>query len=257
MISLPHENIFREVAEILVKKRSAVAFTGAGVSAESGVPTFRGPGGLWSMFRPEDVATPEAFQRDPVLVWKWYRWRIERILETRPNPGHVALAEMERLGLLNCVITQNVDELHRAAGSRCVIELHGSIRRMRCVSCGHVERIDDISRLETIPPKCPVCGSIMRPDVVWFGEQLPDEAWRRALLETYRAEVMLVIGTSGAVYPAAYLPQLAKSLGKIVVEINPEETELSEIADIIIRERSGEALPRILIEAKTLLEKYK
>jgi len=247
------KDLYDEVAELLITKRSAVALTGAGASAESGVPTFRGSGGLWTIFRPEDIATPEAFFRDPENVWRWYKWRLEKLFEAKPNPGHYALAEMERLNILRCVITQNVDELHRVAGSKCLIELHGSIRRMRCVSCGYTERIDDLSRLETLPPKCPRCGSIMRPDVVLFGEPIPMIEWTRALSETYKAKIMLVVGTSGSVYPAALLPHIAKERGSIIIEINPEETELSDIADIIIRAKSGEALPKILERIKKLL----
>ncbi len=246
-------DLYNEVAELLVKKRSAVALTGAGVSAESGIPTFRGPGGLWTFYRPEDIATPEAFERDPEKVWRWYRMRLEKIFEAKPNPGHYALAEMERLGILNCVITQNVDELNRLAGNKCVVELHGSIRRIRCVSCGYVERLEDLSKLDNLPPKCLRCGSIMRPDVVLFGEPIPMREWTRALTETYKAEIMLIVGTSGSVYPAALLPHIAKERGSLIIEINPEETELSYIADIKIRARSGEALPEILERARRLI----
>ncbi|MFB6491162.1 MAG: NAD-dependent protein deacetylase [Thermoproteus sp. AZ2] len=230
-------------AKALAESSFAVALTGAGVSAESGVPTFRGPGGLWERYRPEDLATPEAFAKDPVLVWRWYRWRQEVIRAASPNPAHIALARLEELGVLKAVITQNVDGLHQRAGSRRVVELHGNIWRVRCVSCGLVEALD--GPVSEIPPRCKRCGGLMRPDVVWFGEPLPQKAWEEALAYAGSADVMLVVGTSALVHPAALLPRVAKSRGAVLININPAETPLDEMADFNIRGRAGEVLPKL------------
>jgi NAD-dependent deacetylase len=224
-----------------------VAFTGAGISAESGIPTFRGPGGLWRRFKPEELATPEAFARDPRLVWEWYRWRMELVFKARPNKAHRLLAELERMGLLRAVITQNVDCLHRAAGSRRVIELHGSIRRVRCTGCSYREEVSEPPR--SLPPRCPRCGSLLRPDVVWFGEPLPEEALEEAFAEASRADVMLVIGTSGAVDPAGLIPIYAKNRGAMLVNVNPEPNRYTGLADVEVRMRAvefAEAVARAL-----------
>jgi len=220
------------------------ALTGAGVSAESGIPTFRGAGGLWRQFRPEDLATPEAFARDPLLVWEWYDWRRRLIAAASPNPGHAALAEIERRAGAFALITQNVDGLHERAGSRCVLKLHGDIWQVRCTGCG-AEKRDDRTPLPSLPPRCE-CGSLLRPGVVWFGEPLPAGIWAQAEQAASGAEVFLVIGTSAAVYPAAGLAWLAKSAGAKVIEINPEETGLSAAADVSLRGKSGDLLPLLI-----------
>ncbi|AEA13020.1 NAD-dependent deacetylase [Thermoproteus uzoniensis 768-20] len=240
-----------EVARALANSRFAVAFTGAGISAESGVPTFRGPGGLWERYRPEDLATPEAFWKDPVLVWRWYRWRQELIYNAAPNPAHLALAELESLGVLKAVITQNVDGLHKRAGSRRVVELHGNIWRARCTSCGRELPIE--KPVDEIPPRCPHCGGLLRPAVVWFGEPLPRDAWEEALLLASSADFMLVVGTSGVVYPAAYIPRIAKRNGAVVAVVDPGETALDDIADFKIRGRAAEILPRLAAEVRRCL----
>ncbi|MGC8583460.1 MAG: NAD-dependent protein deacetylase [Thermoproteus sp.] len=240
-----------EVAKALANSRFAVAFTGAGISAESGVPTFRGPGGLWERYRPEDLATPEAFWRDPVLVWRWYRWRQELIYNATPNPAHLALAELESLGVLKAVITQNVDGLHKRAGSRRVVELHGNIWRARCTSCGRELPIE--RPVDEIPPRCPHCGGLLRPAVVWFGEPLPRDAWEEALSLASSADFMLVVGTSGVVYPAAYIPRIAKRNGAVVAVVDPGETALDDIADFKIRGRAAEVLPRLAVEVRRCL----
>ena len=238
-------------AKILARSRFAIAFTGAGISAESGVPTFRGSNGLWKHYRPEELATPEAFRANPNLVWEFYKWRMRRILNAKPNPAHHALAELERLGILKAVITQNVDDLHREAGSKNVVELHGNIFRVRCTSCGYRENLKESGRLQWFVednalPKCPECGSLLRPDVVWFGEPLPREALEKAFKLAERADVALVIGTSGVVYPAAYIPYIVKEHGGKVIEVNVERSGITPIADVFLRGKAGEILPRLI-----------
>jgi len=244
------QNIFR-AAKAIASSRFLVALTGAGISADSGIPTFRGSDGLWKRFRAEDLATPEAFARNPRLVWEWYRWRMEIVFRAKPNPAHYALAELEALEVLKCVITQNVDGLHQLAGSRCVVELHGSIRRVRCTSCNYREEL--CAPPNQIPPKCPRCGSLLRPDVVWFGEPLPSDAWSRALDLCRRADAILVVGTSGVVMPAASLPYIVKSGGGVVIEVNVEPSALTSIADIFVKGRASEVLPKLVEEVRRSL----
>jgi NAD-dependent deacetylase len=216
--------------------------TGAGISAESGVPTFRGEGGLWRNFRPEQLATPEAFRRDPALVWEWYDWRRGLIDSCAPNAAHGALAEMEAALPDFALITQNVDGLHQAAGSRNVLELHGDIWRMRCTGCGRVSE-DRRVPLPEIPPRCPECGALLRPDVVWFGESLPLEVLDAAWAAAARCRLMLVVGTSALVQPAASLPLVALRNGARLVEVNPAETPLSAHAHEILRGPAAAVLP--------------
>lgn len=251
--------MLKEAARILARARFAIAFTGAGVSAESGIPTFRGRNGLWKTYRAEELATPEAFRREPHLVWEFYRWRMKKILQARPNRAHLTLAELERMGILKAVITQNVDDLHREAGSRNVIELHGNIFRVRCTSCDYRENLKETGRVsefveEKDLPRCPRCGSLLRPDVVWFGEPLPREALETAFSLAERADVILVIGTSGVVYPAAYIPYIVKERGGKVVEINVERSGITPIADIFLRGKAGEVMERLLKEIRKLRE---
>ncbi len=212
-----------------------IALTGAGISADSGIPTFRGKDGLWNKFRPEELATPQAFSRNPELVWEWYAWRIKKVFDAEPNPAHRALAVMEEKGLLKGIVTQNVDNLHERAGSRNIIHLHGRIDEMRCIQCGNVVRL--IKPPENIPPHC-TCGGMMRPNVVWFGEALPEKELEKAI-DLCSNNNVIVIGTSAVVQPAASLPFYAKRNGFMVIEINPEETPLTQIADLSIRERAG------------------
>ncbi len=233
-----------QASEYIAKSRYLVALTGAGVSAESGIPTFRGEDGLWKRYKPEELATPQAFARNPRLVWEWYRWRMEIVFKASPNPAHKALVELERMGILKCIITQNVDGLHQLAGSSCVVELHGNIRRVRCTSCSFRSEISEPPK--EIPPRCPRCGSLLRPDVVWFGEPIPEEALSKALELAKRCDVMIVIGTSGVVVPAGYLPYIAKSNGALIIEINVARSAITPIADIFINMRAGEALPKIV-----------
>ena len=222
---------------------SVAVLTGAGVSAESGVPTFRGEGGLWRNYRAEDLATPAAFRRDPALVWQWYNWRRGLIGACRPNPAHETLAEMERHFSDFTLITQNVDGLHVLAGSRRVVELHGNIWRLRCTRGCRDSWEDRAADLADLPPHCPDCGPLARPAVVWFGESLPagalDAAWHAAR----RAQLFLTVGTSAVVQPAASLPLVALDAGAYVVEINPEPTPLSAHVHEAIHALAGEALP--------------
>jgi len=217
--------------------------TGAGISAESGVPTFRGEGGLWRNYRPEQLATPEAFRRDPALVWEWYDWRRGLIGACAPNAAHGTLAEMEAALPDFTLITQNVDGLHRAAGSRNVLELHGNVWRARCIGCSKTTK-DRRVPLPEIPPRCPECGELLRPDVVWFGESLPPEVLDAAWTAAARCRLMLVIGTSAVVQPAASLPLVALRNGARLVEINPAETSLSAHVHQALRGPAAEELPR-------------
>jgi len=232
------------VREWLKQARSVAALTGAGVSAESGVPTFRGNNGLWKQRRAEDLATPAAFARDPKLVWEWYDWRRGVLALAKPNPGHYALAELEARVPKFTLITQNVDGLHELAGSRNVLRLHGSMWTLRCLACDR-ERVDKRTPLPQIPPACE-CGGMLRPGVVWFGEPLPQDVWRDAEAAARSAEVFLVIGTSAVVYPAAGLAQIAKSSGARVIEINIAETSLSDGIDFFLQGPSGELLPQLI-----------
>lgn len=234
----------QQAREWLREAASVLVLTGAGISAESGVPTFRGPGGLWRNYRPEDLATPEAFARDPRLVWQWYDWRRSLIARAQPNEGHRALAALERRKETFLLVTQNVDGLHERAGSRRVVKLHGDIWRVRCTACGAVSR-DERAPLPELPPRCH-CGGLLRPDVVWFGEPLPAAAWREAEAAARSADLMLLVGTSAVVYPAAGLAPLARGAGARVMEVNVEETPVSGLADCSLRGRAAELLPRLL-----------
>jgi NAD-dependent deacetylase len=236
--------LLEKAREWIREARSVAVLTGAGISAESGVPTFRGPGGLWRQYRPEELATPEAFRRDPRLVWEWYDWRRQRIAQARPNAGHEALVRLERSKPRFWLITQNVDGLHERAGSRRVIKLHGDIWLVRCVACGREQR-DERVPLPELPPRC-ACGGLLRPGVVWFGEALPPGAWEAAEQAVREAEVLLVVGTSAVVYPAAGLIPLAQACGARVIEVNPEETPMSARLDCSLRGPAGVILPALI-----------
>lgn len=223
---------------------SIAALTGAGISAESGIPTFRGAGGLWREYRAEDLATPEAFARDPKLVWEWYDWRRGMIAGAQPNAGHRALAELGRRSPKFTLVTQNVDGLHERAGSTGVLKVHGDIWTVRCVACGR-EREDRRASIPELPPRC-ACGGIERPGVVWFGEALPGDVWARAEDAAHNADLFLIIGTSAVVYPAAGLAELAKARGARVVEINIAETPVSHRVDASLRGSAAEILPQLL-----------
>lgn len=236
-----------ELIKRLASATSVTVLTGAGVSAESGVPTFRdAQTGLWAKYRPEDLATPTAFRRNPRLVWEWYAWRRKLVAEAKPNPGHFALAEFESLISKFHLITQNVDGLHLRAGSRNVIELHGNIAQTKCFNEGTfiTEWIDN----GEVPPKCPNCGGFLRPAVVWFEEPLPESEIESAIAASTTCEIFLSIGTSTVVYPAAELPHTALASGACVVEINPQPTPFTPHAHFSLQGPSGVVLPR-LVEA--------
>lgn len=232
------------LVEALRTARCAAVLTGAGISADSGVPTFRdAQTGLWAQYRPEELASPEAFARDPDTVWQWYRWRRQKVAAAQPNAGHEALATLEaRLPDLR-LVTQNVDGLHRRAGHRDVVEFHGNIDVNRCHREGRIVEVDDAT---DSPPACPHCGTTVRPGVVWFGEAIPQEALERATAATEACDLFLAVGTSSVVYPAAGLAQMARRGGACVAEINPDATELSDSVDFRIQARAAEALPQIL-----------
>lgn len=236
-----------DLFKTLKSSHHVVALTGAGISAESGVPTFRqAQTGLWSQYDPTELATPEAFDRNPKLVWEWYTWRRDLISQVQPNPGHFALVELEKYYPKFTLITQNVDGLHKLAGSKSVIELHGDIFRTRC----SIEDIliPDWSESSKTPPHCPHCDGLLRPDVVWFGESLPQDALELALEAVRTCQVFLSIGTSTLVEPVASLPFMALNQGAIAVEINPQRTPFSPLANYSFPHPAGQVLPR-LIEA--------
>lgn len=237
-ISLSLIRRLREASRVII-------FTGAGISAESGVPTFRdAQTGLWARYSPQDLATPQAFRRNPQLVWQWYAWRRDLVSGAVPNPGHLALVELEQRFPTFTLITQNVDGLHQRAGSRRVVELHGNLFRNKCLD----EEIIVESWKDTggIPPRCPHCGAWLRPDVVWFGEMLPVDALRKAEAAVRDCDIFFSIGTSALVYPAADLPFAALRNGAAVVEVNPQVTPLSELASFSLRGAAGELLPAMV-----------
>ncbi|MDQ6830712.1 MAG: NAD-dependent deacylase [Gemmatimonadota bacterium] len=237
---------------MLAKARSIAVLTGAGISAESGVPTFRGAGGLWKDFRAKELATPQAFARDPRLVWEWYGWRRETIAGCAPNAAHRALAAAAVARDDISIITQNVDGLHAAAAAvherAMPIELHGSIYRVRCTRCEH--RAEDRGMVDATSreslPACPSCGALMRPDIVWFGESLDPDVLDRGESAAMDADVCLVVGTSGVVHPAAGLAAMTKRAGGRVIEVNPDVTPITAIADVTIRGGAASIIPGIL-----------
>ncbi|MEJ5240992.1 MAG: NAD-dependent deacylase [Anaerolineales bacterium] len=233
----------------LLRQAERIAvLTGAGISQESGLRTFRdAQNGLWQQYRPEELASPQAFARNPKLVWDWYAYRREALKGARPNPAHYALVEMERHAPDFTLITQNVDGLHQMAGSRSVIELHGNIRRVRCSLCEAVASDWEDDGLEV--PRCVHCGGLLRPDVVWFGEMLPRQALEAAIAAARRAQIFFSIGTSGVVQPAASLPYAAKRNGAVVIEINLEETPLTPRADFAFQGKAGQVLPALVTAA--------
>jgi NAD-dependent protein deacetylase/lipoamidase len=220
--------------------------TGAGISAESGIPTFRGAGGLWRSFRPEDLATPQAFARDPATVWAWYRWRQRLIADAAPNAGHSALAKLQASRPGWRVLTQNVDGLHQRAGNDAVVELHGSIWRTRCVSCGRPgDSNAQCAEDETAPLPLCRCGSLMRPAVVWFGEALDPQVMKTARAIVEEADAVIVVGTSAVVFPVAALPLAARARNVPIVEINVEDTPLTAHVTHVVRASAATALPAL------------
>lgn len=244
------QELIERAARAIRTSRKTIALTGAGISAESGIPTFRDPGGLWDRYDPEEYATIDAFRRDPGKVWQMMR-DFTALKTAEPNPGHYALAQLEQMGFLGCIITQNVDNLHQAGGSQDVLEFHGNLRQVVCQSCQKLLPMSEIS-LKSLPPYCP-CGGVFKPNGVFFGEPIPSYALSRSYEESQSCEVMLVIGTSAVVYPAAAMPGVAKEAGAQVIEINPEPTDLTgPLSDFIIQDKAGTIMPQIIAAIKDM-----
>ncbi|MBN1213330.1 MAG: NAD-dependent deacylase [candidate division Zixibacteria bacterium] len=241
--------MLKEVARLIKKSKRGVVLTGAGISAESGVPTFRGQDGLWKQYRPEELATLNAFLADPGLVWEWYNWRRELISQVKPNPGHYALCEFRNWFEDFTLITQNVDGLHRQAGLEDILELHGNINLNICVGCRRTD-----ASVTAIDPAdiavCKHCGEKLRPGVVWFGEMLPQDVIRESFKKAESADIFFSVGTSALVHPAAALPVAAKQNGAVLVEINPDRTPLTALADYYFAAKSGELLPQLVAAVK-------
>ena len=236
--------------EIIEKSNKITVLTGAGISAESGIPTFRGSDGMWNNLNPQDIATPDAYKNDPKLVWEWYDWRRRIIDKATPNHGHLALAEIERQKEKFTLLTQNIDGLHQVAGNKNIIELHGNIWEIKCEKCGLISKNYEVP-LPQLPPKCSECGEMTRPNVVWFGEIIPMEIIDSSLLSIEESDLMMIIGTSGVVEPAASMGLLAKQSDKKVIEINLDQTPNTGIYDISIQAKSGEVLPLFYNVAET------
>jgi NAD-dependent deacetylase len=244
------EALVKKAAQDILSSQKTIALTGAGISVESGIPDFRSAGGLWSKYDPEEYAHISAFQSNPAKVWQMIKDMMDLVLGAEPNPAHIALAELEQMGLLSSVITQNVDGLHQRGGSKEVIEFHGSNEWLICLQCGYRQEAASIS-LEVIPPPCPQCNAILKPDVVFFGEPIPWEAQTRSFEEARTCDLVLVVGTSAVVYPAAGIPTSAKQSGATVVEINMEPTPLTGyISDYLIQGAAGAILPKVVEEVR-------
>jgi NAD-dependent deacetylase len=231
-----------DAAVLLARSPSTAALTGAGISKESGIPTFREEGGIWEEYRPEELATLDGFMSNPRLVWRWYRERLLAARDKEPNPGHYAMAELEKLLSRFTLVTQNIDNLHRKAGNANIVELHGNIERFKCLERSHPAEFDP--RWSDEPPLCR-CGSIIRPDVVWFGEPLPEAALEDAFAAAAGCSVLLVVGTSGLVSPASDLPLVAVRKGAAIIEVNIKETVLTPMTAIFLEGPSGEILPEL------------
>ena len=234
--------MFDTVAQKLKGSKKIVFVTGAGISQESGIPTFRGKDGYWRKYDPMKLASIDAFYDDPKLVWEWYEDRRKNILSVKPNEGHFAISQMEEFKDV-VVLTQNIDGLHQRSGSTNVLELHGSIIRIKCTVCDFIDNITE--NFESLPPKCK-CGSMLRPDVVWFGEPLPQNIWQSAIKEASVCDVMVIVGTSLVVSPANTLPVYAKQNGAILIEVNPEKTVMSNDMTLSIQATSVGVLPKML-----------
>ncbi|TBR11982.1 MAG: NAD-dependent deacylase [Candidatus Nitrosotenuis sp.] len=234
--------MFEAVSSQIKDAKKIVFVTGAGISQESGIPTFRGKDGYWRKYDPMQLATIDSFYQNPKLVWEWYESRRKNILAAHPNNGHVAISDLAKYRDV-VVLTQNIDGLHQRAGSKQVFELHGSIIRIKCTVCDYKDDITD--SFAELPPKCK-CGGILRPDVVWFGEALPQDVWYDAINHAKSCDIMIIAGTSLAVSPANTLPIFAKQNGATLIEINPERTTMSEDMDLSLRETSANALPHLI-----------
>ncbi len=233
-----------EIIDALRKARSVVVLTGAGVSAESGVPTFRGQEGLWRNYNPQELATPEAFNKDPTLVWEWYDWRRGLIAPLEPNPAHLAIAELEERSPSFLLITQNIDGLHKKGGSKQMLEIHGNIWNVRCVAEGNVTENHDVP-LQNIPPMCS-CGAMLRPHIVWFGESLDPHILHQSLQAIETCDFLIVAGTSAVVQPSASFPIMARERGATVLEVNMEPTPISSLVNGSLFGKAGELLPQLV-----------
>ena len=240
-----------EFLEKLKEANSVLFFTGAGISAESGIATFRGENGLWQKLKPEELANFNAFMKNPDMVWNWYQYRRKIINDTTPNPGHYAIAEFEKYYEQVDVVTQNIDNLHGRAGSSTIYELHGNIERNYCVDCNTFYDVMELTDTDKVP-LCKKCNGLIRPDVVWFGEMLPEGVFEKSERLAYKSDICFVVGTSAVVYPAAYIPHSARQGGSYIVEINIERTELSGSAQLSLQGKSGEILPEILNKVKEM-----
>jgi len=234
--------MFESIIEQIKDIQKIVFVTGAGISQESGIPTFRGKDGLWRNYNAMELATIDAFYKNPKLVWEWYNERRRNIFSARPNLGHKAITELEKYAEV-VILTQNIDGLHQKAGSTKVLELHGSIVKIKCSVCDFKDEM--ITEFSEIPPLCK-CGNILRPDVVWFGESLPQDVWQKAIIFSSQCDLMIIAGTSLVVSPANTLPIYAKQNNAILIEINPEKTEMSSEMDLVIRNTSASALPKFV-----------
>jgi NAD-dependent deacetylase len=250
------DDALQTAARVLARSAKLAVFTGAGISKESGIPTFREPEtGLWAQYDPMQLATPEAYRKDPAFVWSWYEHRFGVAADAEPNPGHLAIAELESLLPRVVIITQNIDGLHQRAGSSQVIELHGSMHSFRCIDGRHRGYCwEDFADQEEKPPRCPECGDFLRPEVVWFGEGLPPDALNAAQRLSAGCDVMLIVGTSGVVYPAAAMPMIAKEAGATVIDVNPERDALAQTCDLFLRGPGGEVLPELVLAVRSHLE---
>ena len=250
------DQLLNTAVAALAGAQRVVVYTGAGVSKESGIPTFREPEtGLWEQYDPMELATEAAFLSRPAFVWSWYEHRFGIVASAQPNPGHGAIAALESLLPHVAVVTQNVDGLHQRAGSTLVVELHGTMHSFRCMSGRHRGyRREDLAGHTEVPPRCPD-GELIRPEVVWFGEALPEGALAEGQELAARCDVMLVVGTSGVVYPAATVPLVAREAGATVIDVNPDRDELARIADVYLRGSGGEVLPALVAAVKERLSR--
>jgi NAD-dependent deacetylase len=243
--SMPNGLTILDVRDRIARARSVTVLTGAGISADSGVPVFRGPDGLWKNYRPEELASPEAFARDPQLVWEWYNWRREAIATKHPNAAHHTLVKLEHRLEDFWIITQNVDGLHALAGSTHLSEIHGNIWKVRCTQCGTISENRDLPLV--FPPLCVACSGMLRPHIVWFGESLAPENLNRSYQALRTCDILLIIGTSGVVYPAASFAPVAKDAGALVVELNLEPTPHSSFVDVSFQGRAKDLVPLLEI----------
>ncbi len=254
------EQAVEETAQLIHRANHVVALVGAGLSVESGIPPFRGPGGLWTKYGEPDMRGYERFMEDPKEWWEQrisrtgsYQELMDALAQAKPNAGHAALKEMEELGYLKHIITQNIDNLHQEAGSRAITEIHGNRTKLRCLGCSQRWPLDEFP-IDELPPKCPECAGIVKSDTVMFGEPIPRDALDECIRQAQVCDCMLLVGTSAQVYPAAGFPLDVKRSGGSLIEVNPNETPLTEIADVVLRAPSGESLPLVVTRLRELAE---